>query len=220
MAKWSNIMTFKRQKFDEQCLIILPGLKYAIFPQITGGRQILSSSLFCHVKVISILDLFSFPCPLQAIRYTSLGEIYPSFIAQITGKHWHKVCFLRSWPNDQNIVLPIIWNLLLKQCMNEWPWLIILNKQNSFRDVSEIREHCVSSCPNDQTLLVKTLKSACQAKFLTVWPRPKTLLVQHFCLHLAKNVFPLCISKTFCNKVSLQRDVLWPDQTVKHCLRS
>ncbi len=34
--------------------------------------------------------------------------------------------------------------------------------------------------PNDQTLLVKHLKFACQEKFLAVWPLPKTLLVQYF----------------------------------------
>ncbi len=37
----------------------------------------------------------------------------------------------------------------------------------------------------NRTLLVKHLKSACQAKYLTVCPRPKTLLVQHFCLRQA-----------------------------------
>ncbi len=34
--------------------------------------------------------------------------------------------------------------------------------------------------PNDQTLLIWHLKYACEAKFLTVKPRPKTSLVQHF----------------------------------------
>ncbi len=37
--------------------------------------------------------------------------------------------------------------------------------------------------PNDQTLWIQHLKFVCQAKCLTVWPRPKTLFgQQHFCV--------------------------------------
>ncbi len=45
--------------------------------------------------------------------------------------------------------------------------------------------------PNDQKLLVQQIKFACRAKCLAVWPRPKTLLVQHFCVRQAKNVYEL-----------------------------
>ncbi len=44
---------------------------------------------------------------------------------------------------------------------------------------------------NDQTLLFQDLRFACQAKCMTVWPSPKKLLVQHFCLRQAKNVFKI-----------------------------
>ncbi len=59
--------------------------------------------------------------------------------------------------------------------------------------------------PNDQTLLVKHLIFACQAKCLTVSPRPKTLLVQYFCcikqkmfLNFFKNITPQILLNSAC----------------------
>ncbi len=51
---------------------------------------------------------------------------------------------------------------------------------------------CFRPWSNDQTLFVKHLKLACQAKCFTVWPRSKIMIVKHFLVPSSKNVFVIC----------------------------
>ncbi len=69
-------------------------------------------------------------------------------------------------------------------------------------------------CPNDQTLLVKHLRFACETNFFIIWLHNKTLLIKNFAYGKQKMFLKFeTLPSLFC----LPSCVLLRVQTVKHC---